>query len=69
MNRISGMSRPRFLPDNFTLALIGTLVLASLLPCRGTALEVVDDLTNVAIAVQHYRLHALGSLRPDDAPW
>src|ERR1700739_1278452 len=51
MNHISGMSRPKFLPDNFTLALIGTLVLASLLACRGTALEVVDDLTNVAIAV------------------
>jgi sodium/bile acid cotransporter 7 len=45
------MSRPKFLPDNFTLALIGTLVLASLLPCRGAALEAVDHLTNVAIAV------------------
>jgi solute carrier family 10 (sodium/bile acid cotransporter), member 7 len=44
------MSRPKFLPDNFTLALIGTLVLASLLPCRGVALEAVDHLTNVAIA-------------------
>src|SRR5580692_11688901 len=51
MNHISSMSRPRFLPDNFTLALIGTLVLASLLPCRGAALEAVDHLTNVAIAV------------------
>lgn len=28
-------SRPKFLPDNLTLALIGTLVMASLLPCRG----------------------------------
>jgi sodium/bile acid cotransporter 7 len=51
MNQISGISRPKFLPDNFTLALIGTLVLASLLPCRGAALEAVDHLTNVAIAV------------------
>jgi solute carrier family 10 (sodium/bile acid cotransporter), member 7 len=50
MNQISHMSRPNFLPDNFTLALIGTLVLASLLPCRGAALEAVDHLTNVAIA-------------------
>jgi solute carrier family 10 (sodium/bile acid cotransporter), member 7 len=50
MNQISSLSRPRFLPDNFTLALIGTLVLASLLPCRGAALEAVDHLTNVAIA-------------------
>jgi sodium/bile acid cotransporter 7 len=51
MNRISNMSRPKFLPDNFTLALIGTLVLASFLPCRGAALEAVDHLTNVAIAL------------------
>jgi sodium/bile acid cotransporter 7 len=51
MNRYPSMSRPKFLPDNFTLALIGTLVLASLLPCRGAALEAVDHLTNVAIAV------------------
>jgi sodium/bile acid cotransporter 7 len=51
MKHISGLSRPRFLPDNFTLALIGTLVLASLLPCRGAALQEVDRLTNVAIAV------------------
>src|ERR1700748_1382509 len=45
------MSRPKFLPDNFILALIGTLVLASLLPCRGAAAVVVDHLTNVAIAL------------------
>jgi len=51
MNQISSASRPKFLPDNFTLSLIGTLVLASLLPCRGAALEAVDHLTNVAIAV------------------
>jgi sodium/bile acid cotransporter 7 len=50
MNQISSMSRLKFLPDNFTLALIGTLGLASLLPCRGAALEAVDHLTNVAIA-------------------
>ncbi|WP_035723801.1 bile acid:sodium symporter family protein, partial [Bradyrhizobium sp. ARR65] len=45
------MSRPRFLPDNFTLALIGTLVVASVLPCRGKAAMIVDYLTNVAIAL------------------
>jgi predicted Na+-dependent transporter len=44
-------SRPKFLPDNFILALIGTVVLASLLPCRGAAAVVVDHLTNVAIAL------------------
>ena len=45
------MSRIKFLPDNFTLALIGTLVLASLLPCTGAAAATVDHLTNVAIAL------------------
>jgi solute carrier family 10 (sodium/bile acid cotransporter), member 7 len=50
MYRISAIFRSKFLPDNFTLALIGTLVLASLLPSRGAALEAVDYLTNVAIA-------------------
>ncbi|WP_249790889.1 bile acid:sodium symporter family protein [Bradyrhizobium sp. SRL28] len=43
------MSRPK--SDNFTLSLIGTLVAASLLPCRGAAAATVDDLTNVAIAL------------------
>jgi sodium/bile acid cotransporter 7 len=51
MNQITSMSRPRFLPDNFILALIGTLVLASILPCRGAAAVVVDHLTNLAIAL------------------
>src|SRR6201993_5223714 len=51
MKQIASMSRPKFLPDNFILALIGTLVLASLLPCRGAAAVVVDHLTNVAIAL------------------
>jgi solute carrier family 10 (sodium/bile acid cotransporter), member 7 len=45
------MPRLKFLPDNFTLALIGTLVLASLFPCRGAAAVIVDHLTNVAIAL------------------
>ena len=51
MNQITSMSRPKFLPDNFILALLGTVVLASLLPCRGAAAVVVDHLTNVAIAL------------------
>jgi sodium/bile acid cotransporter 7 len=45
------MPRPRFLPDNFTLALIGTLVLASLLPCRGAVAVAVEHLTSVAISL------------------
>jgi sodium/bile acid cotransporter 7 len=51
MNKIFAISRPRLLPDNFTLALIGTVVLASLLPCRGVTLVAMDHLTNVAIAL------------------
>ena len=51
MNKIFAKSRPRLLPDNFTLALVGTLVLASLLPCRGVTLVALDHLTNVAIAL------------------
>jgi len=42
------MSRLR--PDNFTLALLGTVLLASLLPMTGAAAMVLDDVTNVAIA-------------------
>ena len=42
MNQVTSMSGPKFLPDNFTLALIGTLVVASLLPCRGAAAVTAD---------------------------
>lgn len=45
------MRRPRFLPDNFTLILIGLVVLASILPLRGTAADVGDLLTNLAIGL------------------
>lgn len=40
----------RLRPDNFTLALLGTVLLASLLPMRGAAAMVLDDVSNVAIA-------------------
>jgi sodium/bile acid cotransporter 7 len=45
------MSRPRFLPDNFTLSLITTVVIASLLPCRGVAADAFNALTTIAIAL------------------
>jgi solute carrier family 10 (sodium/bile acid cotransporter), member 7 len=45
------MSRPKFLPENFTLALIATVVAASELPCHGTAALLVDHLTDLAIAL------------------
>lgn len=45
------MKRPRFLPDNFTLILIGLVVLASVLPVQGSAAYAADILTNLAIAL------------------
>ena len=45
------MKRPRFVPDNFTLILIGLVVLASVLPVRGDAAYAADLLTNLAIAL------------------
>ncbi|HEY9254987.1 MAG TPA: bile acid:sodium symporter, partial [Stenotrophomonas sp.] len=36
--------------DPFTLALLGTIALASLLPVRGGAAAVMDDATDLAIA-------------------
>lgn len=41
----------RFLPDNFTLCLIATVITASLLPCRGRTATVFEGLTDVAIAL------------------
>ena len=41
----------RLLPDNFTLALLATVVLASLLPCRGETARVFDIVTDGAIAL------------------
>ncbi|WP_122482647.1 bile acid:sodium symporter [Pseudomonas orientalis] len=45
------MTRPRFLPDNFTLALIATVVLASLLPASGQTAVAFGWVTNLAIAL------------------
>jgi sodium/bile acid cotransporter 7 len=45
------MARPKLLPDNFMLALVGTVVLASVLPCRGGAAVGFNWLTNVAVGV------------------
>ena len=41
----------RFLPDRFTGALLCTVLLASVLPCRGAAGQVFGVLTDVAIAL------------------
>ncbi|WP_188797366.1 bile acid:sodium symporter family protein [Dyella nitratireducens] len=45
------MSLRRFLPDNFTLCLIATVITASVLPCQGSAAVAFDWLTNLAIAL------------------
>lgn len=45
------MTRPKLLPDNFTLALICTVILASFLPCRGQVATGFNWLTNIAIGL------------------
>ncbi len=45
------MARSRFLPDNFTLALLTTVGLATLLPASGRAAQFFDGLTTLAIAL------------------
>ncbi len=45
------MSLRRFLPDRFTCALIVTVLLATVLPCRGAAAGVFEVLTDGAIAL------------------
>lgn len=54
----------RLRPDTFTLALLGTVLLASLLPMTGAAAMVLDDLTTIAIALLFF-LH--GARLPRDA--
>ncbi|GLS16066.1 bile acid:sodium symporter family protein [Hydrogenophaga electricum] len=45
------MARSRFLPDNFTLTLVGMVVLASVLPVSGVMARVFDGLTTAAITL------------------
>ena len=45
------MTRPRYLPDNFTPALLGSIGLASFLPVRGYAAQGFEWLTTAAIAL------------------
>jgi sodium/bile acid cotransporter 7 len=48
---MTGMKRPALLPDNFTLMLVATVVLASLAPARGLVAAGFDRLTTVAIGL------------------
>ena len=45
------MDLRRFLPDGFTAALVLTVVIASLVPCRGVGATVFDWITDLAIAL------------------
>ena len=45
------MSRPRFLPDNFTLALLAVLVLASVLPASGQFAHYVELVTTGIVSL------------------
>lgn len=45
------MTRPRFLPDNFTLTLVSVVILASFLPASGQVAVGFSWLTNIAIAL------------------
>lgn len=45
------MARSRLLPDNFTLALVGTVLLATLLPASGQAAVFFGGLTTVAVGL------------------
>lgn len=45
------MTRPRFLPDNFTLMLITVVIIASFLPATGQVAVGFGWLTNIAIAL------------------
>ncbi|WP_144267250.1 bile acid:sodium symporter, partial [Comamonas thiooxydans] len=50
------MSRPRFVPDNFTLALIATVIFASFLPASGQVAKYVE-LTTTGIVSLLFFLH------------
>ncbi len=45
------MARPKYLPDNFTLALVATVALASLLPASGATAHGFETMTTVAIGL------------------
>jgi len=45
------MQRPRYLPDDFTLVLIGVVTLASLFPAQGAVAQAFEWITTAAIAL------------------
>src|ERR1700744_955576 len=49
-------------PDKFTLALIGTVILASVLPVHGKSAEIFGTATNIAVAALFF-LHGVNLSR------
>ena len=45
------MKRPRFLPDNFMLMMIASIISASVLPCSGTSAQIFNGITTGAICL------------------
>jgi sodium/bile acid cotransporter 7 len=45
------IKRPRFLPDNFTLAMIATVIAASFFPCHGQGEIIFNNITHVAVSL------------------
>ncbi|MGZ3239105.1 MAG: bile acid:sodium symporter family protein [Burkholderiaceae bacterium] len=45
------MARSRFLPDNFTIALLIVVLAASVIPCQGDSAQLFDFITTVAIGL------------------
>ncbi|SMP69940.1 bile acid:sodium symporter family protein [Noviherbaspirillum suwonense] len=58
------MTRPTYLPDNFTFAILLTVILASVLPCSGQFAEVAHGVASVAIGLLFF-LH--GAKLPREA--
>ncbi|WP_025916762.1 bile acid:sodium symporter family protein [Herminiimonas sp. CN] len=58
------MTRPRFLPDSFTLAIVLSVVVASFFPCEGQVAVVFDRITSLAIGLLFF-FH--GAKLPRDA--
>ncbi|NMM28203.1 MAG: bile acid:sodium symporter [Glaciimonas sp.] len=58
------MTRPRFLPDDFTLALIFVVIVASIFPCEGPVAVAFEWVTNFAIGLLFF-LH--GAKLPREA--
>lgn len=58
------ISRPRFLPDNFVLALLTTVALAAFFPCEGSVAHALDRITGMAVGLLFF-LH--GARLPREA--